>query len=272
MESPSRANSTCGRQVGQGGFTLLELLVVIAILGILGGVAVFSMGNLRTKAENTALDESLRTVSTATQAKMIMDNLSLEQAVTPALSDLINSKGTEFATVASSKAAVVIQARPTGKQTPCRQMDLASSQPVTCAGSVAVSRLIFSAAMDPARSQVAWNNSVARTGWWNVRFWLENRGDEDLTYTLRFTKISHTGATTVATDNNVKVLKRSARTYIASSGPGALGTINASRSASGTVSGTVKLKAEIISVRRTTGTPLSAPVTGQEAIANHPPF
>ena len=66
MESPSRANSTCGRQVGQGGFTLLELLVVIAILGILGGVAVFSMGNLRTKAENTALDESLRTVSTAT--------------------------------------------------------------------------------------------------------------------------------------------------------------------------------------------------------------
>lgn len=58
-----------------GLFTLLELLVVIAILGILGGVAVFSMGNLRTKAENTTLDESLRTVSTATQAKMIMDNL-----------------------------------------------------------------------------------------------------------------------------------------------------------------------------------------------------
>lgn len=53
---------------GQGGFTLIELLVVVAILGILGGVAVFAVGNLTGDAERSACNLERRTLATAISA------------------------------------------------------------------------------------------------------------------------------------------------------------------------------------------------------------
>lgn len=53
---------------GQSGFTLIELLVVIAILAILGGVAVFAVGNLTDEAGDSACAIEKRTMKTAVEA------------------------------------------------------------------------------------------------------------------------------------------------------------------------------------------------------------
>lgn len=52
----------------QSGFTLIELLVVVAILAILGGVAVFAVGNLTDEAEDSACLIEKRTMKTAVEA------------------------------------------------------------------------------------------------------------------------------------------------------------------------------------------------------------
>ena len=54
--------------MGQGGFTLIELLVVIAILAILGGVAVFAVGNLTENADESACKVEKSTFVTANAA------------------------------------------------------------------------------------------------------------------------------------------------------------------------------------------------------------
>ncbi len=56
------------RNRGQGGFTLIELLVVIAILAILGGVAVFAVGNLTENAAKDACNLERDTLVTADAA------------------------------------------------------------------------------------------------------------------------------------------------------------------------------------------------------------
>jgi prepilin-type N-terminal cleavage/methylation domain-containing protein len=55
-------------QRGQGGFTLIELLVVIAILAVLGGVAVFAVGNLTDDADKSACQVEKSTFTTANAA------------------------------------------------------------------------------------------------------------------------------------------------------------------------------------------------------------
>ncbi|MFN7147851.1 MAG: competence type IV pilus major pilin ComGC [Microthrixaceae bacterium] len=55
----------------QGGFTLLELLVVIAMLGVVSGVAVFSMGTITDQAEKTACAADEQTLVTALEAYAI---------------------------------------------------------------------------------------------------------------------------------------------------------------------------------------------------------
>ncbi len=56
------------RNRGQGGFTLIELLVVVAILAILGGVAVFAVGNLTGGSRESACKVEYDSVKTAIAA------------------------------------------------------------------------------------------------------------------------------------------------------------------------------------------------------------
>jgi general secretion pathway protein G len=50
------------------GFTLVELLVVIAILGVLAGVAVFSVAGVQDDSQNSACKAENATVRTAEEA------------------------------------------------------------------------------------------------------------------------------------------------------------------------------------------------------------
>jgi prepilin-type N-terminal cleavage/methylation domain-containing protein len=61
---------------GQGGFTLIELLVVVAILAILGGVAVFAVGNLTGDSQESACKveyDSIKTAIAAAEATAATD-------------------------------------------------------------------------------------------------------------------------------------------------------------------------------------------------------
>jgi prepilin-type N-terminal cleavage/methylation domain-containing protein len=50
------------------GFTLIELLVVVIILGILSGIAVFSVGTFRQDAVDACTASNTRITTTATEA------------------------------------------------------------------------------------------------------------------------------------------------------------------------------------------------------------
>jgi general secretion pathway protein G len=51
-----------------GGFTLIELLVVIVIIGILSGVVLFGVSNLRDEADESACAAAEDTIRTAEEA------------------------------------------------------------------------------------------------------------------------------------------------------------------------------------------------------------
>jgi prepilin-type N-terminal cleavage/methylation domain-containing protein len=56
------------KNIAQKGFTLIELLVVIMILGILAGVVVIAVANLRDNAEENACETEAKQIKTAVSA------------------------------------------------------------------------------------------------------------------------------------------------------------------------------------------------------------
>jgi len=48
----------------RSGFTLVELLIVIAIIGILAGIVLVSMGNVRDRARKASLQSTLSSITT----------------------------------------------------------------------------------------------------------------------------------------------------------------------------------------------------------------
>jgi prepilin-type N-terminal cleavage/methylation domain-containing protein len=56
----------------QKGFTLIELLVVIAIIGLLAGIVLVSLGDVRTRARDTRVEAALSQVRTV--AELVYDD------------------------------------------------------------------------------------------------------------------------------------------------------------------------------------------------------
>jgi prepilin-type N-terminal cleavage/methylation domain-containing protein len=56
------------KRSGEVGFTLVELLVVIAILGILAAIAVFAVGGIRDKGQQSANQTTCSVLQTAEEA------------------------------------------------------------------------------------------------------------------------------------------------------------------------------------------------------------
>jgi prepilin-type N-terminal cleavage/methylation domain-containing protein len=94
------------RNRGQGGFTLIELLVVVAILAILGGVAVFAVGNLTGEAEESACVIELRTIKTAIEAHRADNNGDYPASAADLIPDWLESAPTEVTITYSGNPAV----------------------------------------------------------------------------------------------------------------------------------------------------------------------
>lgn len=84
-----------------GGFTLIELLVVIVIIGILSGVVLFGVSNLRDEADTSACEAAEDTIRTAEEAYFTLNGVYGDTAdlVTE---KLLKSSSSEHYTVAAT--------------------------------------------------------------------------------------------------------------------------------------------------------------------------
>ena len=59
------------KKARENGFTLIELLIVIVILGILGGIAIFAVGQFRDDAKTSCSKANSRIAATVSAANSI---------------------------------------------------------------------------------------------------------------------------------------------------------------------------------------------------------
>lgn len=132
----SGAESKRSTRCSQAGFTLIELLVVISILGVLGGVSVGTFSHVQSKARLVGLDQSLRSLSTAVDSQIILENMTVTEAyesvVDPGAGFLKEGDSIAFTVTAPTSGTFIVQARYKGQVDPCRQLDLMGGEPGAC--------------------------------------------------------------------------------------------------------------------------------------------
>lgn len=114
------------------------MLVVISILGVLGGVSVGTFSHMQSKARIVGLDESLRSVATAVDSQIVLENMTVKEAYSSVMDPnsgfLKDSDSIVFDVGDVTSEQFVVRATYKGETDPCRQVDLLGGEPENCEG------------------------------------------------------------------------------------------------------------------------------------------
>lgn len=99
----------------------------MAILGILTGIAVIGLGRMKGTAEQVALDQSLESLSSGTELKVVLVELGYPSAASVALSELRHNNSIVFEIQNVTPDSVIAKAHYSGRALPCRKLELSDS-------------------------------------------------------------------------------------------------------------------------------------------------